>query len=404
MQHLSPSLAAERRAKFPVGASVTLASLTHDPYAVYRQLRETEPVSWLPALGMWYITRYDDVQALLLDTRRFTTASEHSQIQEAFGEQVLTTEGARHDRYRRAFQADFAKGRIGATLAAPLRQLAAQLIDGFESEGTAEMRTVFASRLPIQAMLALCGLPLDAEAQLRGWYNHFEAALANFIGDPRVRANGALAARDLHAFLQTGIDRARGSSQSSLLHTLVRAPVEDRLSDEEIRRNLSILFFGGISTVEALILNCLWALHRHPELLAAAQSDRELLPTIVDETIRWHGPVQSATRHARCAVTIGAAQILEGETVNGMLGAANRDPDVFSDPDRFVLGRMNIRKHLAFAAGPHACLGFHLAKLEAQIALELLLSRLPRLQIVAEGTDPPSGYEFHQPRQLRVVW
>ena len=404
MHGLSPSLAAARRAAFPVGAGVTLESLTRDPYAVYRQLRDVEPVSWLPALGMWYLTRHEDVQAVLLDTARFTTASARSPIQETFGEQVLTTEGLRHDRYRRAFQADFAKSRIGATLEEPLRRLATQLVDGFRREGRVEMRAAFASRLPIQAMLALCGLPLDAEARLRGWYDHFEAALANFGGDPGVRARAARAADELHAFLQAAIEDARGPGAPSLLRTLVNAPSEERLADEEIRRNLGILFFGGISTVEALVLNGLWAFHRHPELIAAARADSGFLPAFVDETIRWHGPVQSATRHALCAATLGAADVLEGEIVNCMLGAANRDPAVFPDPDRFVLGRPNIRRHLAFAAGPHACLGFHLAKLEAQVALEVLLARLPGLQVVADGTEPPRGYEFHQPRQLTVAW
>ena len=404
MHGVSPSLAAARRAQFPVGASVSTEALTHDPYAVYRRLREAEPVSWLPALGMWYVTRYDEVLHVLLDTERFTTASDRSPIQETFGEQVLTTEGARHDRYRRAFQADFAKSRIGSTLDEVLRRLAVRLVDGFERDGTAEMRSAFASRLPIQAVLELCGLSADAEAAVRRWYDHFEAALANFAGDELLRANAARAAGEFHTFLQAAIERARGTAAPSLLRTLVHAPAGDRLTDEEIRRNLAIVFFGGISTVEALILNCLWALSRQPELIGAAKADRALLAAIIDETIRWHGPVQSATRHARCPVTLGAAAILEGEIVNCMLGAANRDPLVFTNPDCFVLGRPNIRKHLGFAAGPHACLGFHLARLEAQVALEALLARLPGFRVALAGTEAPSGYEFHQPHQLRAAW
>ena len=310
MHGVSPSLAAARRAQFPVGASVSTEALTHDPYAVYRRLREAEPVSWLPALGMWYVTRYDEVLHVLLDTERFTTASDRSPIQETFGEQVLTTDGARHDRYRRAFQADFAKSRIGSTLDEVLRRLAVRLVDGFERDGTAEMRSAFASRLPIQAVLELCGLSADAEAAVRRWYDHFEAALANFAGDELLRANAARAAGEFHTFLQAAIERARGTAAPSLLRTLVHAPAGDRLTDEEIRRNLAIVFFGGISTVEALILNCLWALSRQPELIGAAKADRALLAAIIDETIRWHGPVQSATRHARCPVTLGAAAIL----------------------------------------------------------------------------------------------
>jgi len=404
MDSVTAPLLASRQASFPIGASVTTQALRQDPYAIYRRLRDAEPVSWLPALGMWYVTRYEDVQAILLDTLRFTTESERSPIQDTFGEQVLSTGGARHGRYRRAFQAHFGRSWIGATFEHPLRLLTTRLIDGFEREGTSEMRAAFASRLPIQAMLTLYGLPLAAEAEMRRWYDIFEAALANFEGDASRRAAAASAAVDLHGFLQTAIELARGSSAPSLLRSLVEDPTEGRLSDDEIRRNLGIVFFGGISTVEALILNCLWALYRHPQLVAAARTDREVIGALVEETVRCHGPVQSATRHATCAVTIGPAAILSGEIVNCMLGAANRDPTVFPEPDRFVLGRPNIRKHLAFAAGPHACLGSHLAKLEAQIALESLLTRLDGLRILADGTEAPSGYEFHQPRRLQMAW
>jgi cytochrome P450 len=383
---------------------VTTEALERDPYDVYRLLQAGEPVSWLPALNMWYVTGYEDVRRVLLDTEHFTTAFERSTIHETFGDQVLTTEGAQHDRYRRAFQPDFSPQRVRASLEATLESLTTELVAGFAATGSAEMRASLASRLPIQAILPLCGLPLDADSQVRHWYDRFEAALANFTGDATVRARAAEAAAELHAFLQAAIDRSGAAGPPSLLRTLVQARGEERLSDEEIRRNLAIVFFGGISTVEALILNCLWALSQHAALFDAVRADRSLLADVVEETLRWHSPVQSATRHSRAAYTLGGADIQPGEVVNCMVGAANRDARVFEDPDRFVLRRPNIRKHLAFATGPHSCLGFHLAKLEARIALDALLTRLPRFRVVLDRTEPPTGYEFHQPRRLEAAW
>jgi cytochrome P450 len=317
---------------------------------------------------------------------------------------MLTTEGVQHQRYRRAVQADFSGPRIRAAQEAGLVSLAAQLLDGIHGLGTAELRSTFAARLPIQAILCLCGLPIEAEPNFRRWYNRFERALANFTDDPRIRQEASVAIEEFHVFLQAAIDAHSADSIPSLLKTLVNAAGTDRLTDEEIKRNLSIIFFGGISTVEALILNCLWALHENPDVLRAVKSDPARAIDVVEETIRWRSPVQSATRHATRRLQLRGATIEAGDVVNCMLGAANRDPEVFNLPGRFVIRRENIRKHLGFAMGPHSCLGFHLAKLEARIAIELLLDRLPEFRVVDHASEPPSGYEFHQPRRLQAAW
>lgn len=189
-----------------------------------------------------------------------------------------------------------------------------------------------------------------------------------------------------------------------MLACLVQAPANQRLSDDEIKRNLSIVFFGGISTVEALLLNTLWAQFEHPEVLRRVQSDFASLPRLIEETMRWLSPVQSATRHVVTPFEWQGIEFASHDTVNCMLGAANRDPSVFADPDRFDLDRANSRRHLGFATGTHACLGSHLAKAEARIALEVLLGRLRNLRLERSQTDPPSGYEFRQSRRMTLSW
>lgn len=194
----------------------------------------------------------------------------------------------------------------------------------------------------------------------------------------------------------------------NLTHTLLREvankPAGERLTDEEIRRNASIIFFGGISTVEALILDSLYALFTHPNTLARVRADLSLIPAVLEEVMRWMSPVQSAMRHATRDVVLGGAEIRAGDTVSCMLGAANRDPQLFAEPDVFDIDRPNLRKHLGFAFGPHSCLGLHLARLEARIALEELLIRLPDLGPVGDEPMIVEGYEFRQPRRLAVRW
>jgi cytochrome P450 len=393
-----------RNKRFPVGTEITLEELDRDPYAAFERLRQNEPISWIAALNMWYVVGYEDVRTALLDTSRLTTESARSTILDTFGSHILTTEGATHERYRHALRHPFTPAFIRAHLEAAIGSAAAALIDQFEKQGHADVRSVFASRLPIQVILLVCGLPAEAEPQMRRWYDSFEAALANFTGDPGIRASGRRSVAEFHALLDTAINSSVRLDENSLLARLVSAPAHERLSDDEIKRNLSIVFFGGISTVEALLLNSLWALFDHPDTLQRVQSDLALLPQLIEETMRWLSPVQSATRHVMTPFEWQGIEFAPHDTVNCMLGAANRDPSVFVDPDRFDLDRVNSRRHLGFATGAHACLGSHLAKAEARIALEVLLRRLRNLQLERLLTEPPRGYEFRQSRKMTLKW
>jgi len=389
---------------YPLGRAVTLAQLEADPYPVYAQLQALEPISWIDALGMWYVTRYEDVRAIAMDQARFTTAFDRSLILDTFGSQMLSAEGAEHDRYRRAVQARFAPGCVRQMFEAAIHATTAGLIEGFKRDAEVELRTQFAARLPILTMLAVFGMPLAGEPQMRRWYNAFERALANFEHDDEVREVARDAVQQFHAYVDEAIGAVTGGSARTLLSMLVNAPAGERLEHAEIRRNMAIIFFGGISTVEALILNSLWALFEHPAALAQVREAPALLPKVIEETIRWLGPVQSATRHVVHDTTYAGVRFAAGDAVNCMLGAANRDPSVFASPQRFDLARTNLHRHLGFATGAHACLGLHLARAEGRIALEHLLTELPALRLQRDKSTPPSGYEFRQPRSMRVAW
>ncbi len=397
-------MAPSKRTRFPVGDDVTLEELDRDPYPVFARLREWEPISWLPAVNMWYIVRYDDVRVALMESTRLTTSSENSTIFDTFGAQMLTTEGATHERYRHATKHPFAPTFVRAQLEGSIRDAAMALVEEFENQGHADLRAVFASRLPIIVILLICGLPVAVEPQMRRWYDSFEAALANFSGDLRIREAARQSIAEFYALLDLAIDAIYQTDENSLLAHLVKAPVGERLTDDEIKRNLSIIFFGGISTVEALFLNCLWALFEHVDTLERIKRDPAMLAPTIEETMRWLSPVQSATRHVTHAFKWHGIELAAHDTVNCMLGAANRDPSIFANPDRFDVDRANNRRHLGFAAGTHACLGSHLAKAEVRIGLETLLGKLHNMRLERSLTQPPSGYEFRQPRKLTVSW
>lgn len=389
---------------FPIGSSVSVERLSQDPYPVFSELREREPISWIDALGVWFVTRHSDVLGIIGNPATFSNQSSHSLIFETFGEQMLSIEGEKHLRYKSKMRPPFIPRAVRQSLEPAIEPIVSDLIDDFVNDGHTELRASFASRLPVRMMLEVFGLPRETEVLLRKWYDSFEAALSNFEHVAEIKI---VARENVDAFkrlLQEHMDSVKSQPDASLLSTLVNSADEDRLSDEEVKRNSLIVFFGGISTVEALILNTLWSLLTHPESLAAVRQDKELIPKAIEETLRWHSPVQSATRHVTESCTFKGVHFEKGDIVNCMLGAANRDPDVFKDPQTFDIHRSNLKDHLGFATGLHFCLGFHLARTEARIAIEQLLDRLHGLQLDPARTVVPAGYEFHQPCALPLMW
>jgi cytochrome P450 len=392
-----------RASSYPIGAALTEAALVRDPYPAYRALLRKEPISWIEALSMWWVVRYDDVVEILKNDSDFGTASERSTIYDTFGDQMLSSDGERHRRYRSGFRDAFQAKAVRDGLAAQIAHDVDRLIDGL-SGGRCELRREFAARLPVLTMLRVLGLPPEDEARLRRWYDQFEAALANFTWRADIRAAGRRSAEAFSSHLREAIARERAEPTGSLLGRAVAGSQGNGLDDAAISRNAAVILFGGISTVEALLLNCVWAISSRPPLAASVVTDPAACSAAVDEVMRWQPPVQSATRHVRRDVEFRGHVFREGEVVNCMLAAANRDPERFGEPDIFRPGRSDSARHLAFATGPHLCLGLHLAGLEAQIALRTLYARLPGLALDPKRPSRPEGYEFRQPRELHLVW
>jgi cytochrome P450 len=390
--------------RFPLGHGITLSELDKDPYPVYRQLQCREPISWCPATGMYLVTRYEDVRTVLMDTESYVAGTENSLIMDTFGAHMLTTEGELHDVYKQPLLPLFRAAAVRDRLQKSIEFHVTGLIDGFRHQGEADLRSAFAGRLPILSMLSLFGLPAADEGRMRGWYDAFEQALANFTWDAGIRNQAKLRVSEFHRYLQNRIKAKRLAPDESLLSQMIASKDPRPLSDEEIRRNASIIFFGGISTVEALILNSLYVLTDREVLMDRLQRLPDDTRPFLDEVVRWSGPVQSATRHVARPTELGGVEFSAGDTVNCMLAAANRDLAVFPQPDAFDMDRPNLRNHMGFAIGSHHCLGSHLAKLEAALAIEGLLNALPGLRRKPGNNPTMTGYEFRQPKQLVLVW
>jgi cytochrome P450 len=379
-----------------------LQSLEHDPYPFFERIRESGPVAWVEPLNMWYVVGYPEVRTILMDDVHFSTGTAHSLLYDTFGSHMLTQNGAEHLRARKPFRGAFAPAAIRAAMTDNVTHIVDGLIDGFADAGEVDLRSRFASRLPILAILRLFGFNADKEISLRHWYNRFEKALANFTWDAGIREEAQEAVAEFHALFRAQIETVRASPGDDLLSTVVHQSGEDALLDEEIIQNASIIFFGGISTVEALILNTLYACALHN--INLREDDPKLIDSAIEETIRWLSPVQSATRHVVAEIEIGGIKFAPGDTVNCMLGAANRDPSLFADPDKYNPRRSDVSRHLGFATGAHFCLGSHLARLEAKRAIARLIERLPKFEISNPANVAIQGYEFRQPNSLMANW
>ena len=404
--------------------SLTFDDLAFDPYPWFDRLRTMGGAVWAPNLSMWLVTGYQEVVAVLRDPERFTNDSSSSLIQSTFGRQMLSVEGEEQKRYKQACLAPFT-GKAARDVWQPeVTVLCQQLLDAIEpAAGATDLMASYAAPIALETMGIVIGLPSRDLAEIRSWYEVFARSLANFEGDPELHEDGQQAAKRMRGYLADQLERRgapAGVSSSAGPITLIDVLSESSvpLDREEILANLLIVLFGGIETTESMIGNALWyllteagALRSMFEASVEGRSQAGLVPdadrieALIEESLRFEPAVQTLTRHATREVELFGETVRAGDTVQCMVGGANRDPAVFADPHRFDPRRYAARdtaKHLAFGLGSHFCLGAQLARAETRTALRVLLERFPGLTIDRETSLPPHGHEFRKPGRVAV--
>jgi cytochrome P450 len=391
----------DRSVRFPLGSQVRLEELSSDPYPVLKALQEQEPVSWVGELQTWFVTWRADCLAILLDSTTYSVASSASLLEDTLGQTMLSTDGARQRQLRQPFNGPFAPREVRARMIAPIASYVHCLIDGFVASGQTDLKSAFADPLALWTVMTVLGLPIHNFPTVRGWFTDIAHALGNFARDPHVREHGRAAASAFGAYAATHLERLRLEPDDSVLAAVASS---GELSNAEILSAARVIVFGGLETTSAMLTNTLWALLSHPAQFAMVRANPVLLPQAIEEALRWEPPVQSCTRFITRPAVVQGVALSPGEMVQCMVGAANRDPEHFADPDVFDLERANARDHLSFAIGKHFCLGAALARLEGEIGLRLLLERLPGLRLDTAQPSSPRGHEFRSPPMLQVQW
>lgn len=368
-----------------IGSTITLAELEHDPYPALARLRADEPVAYVAELGLWLITRWDDVEYVHQRADLFTSATEPSWLNSVLGVNMLGSDGAEHRRLKDALQPTFTPSATGPWVTDRLPQICDELIDAFDPAGT-DLMTSYAEPIAVRALQDALGWHDVSWQQIGEWTRGVCTGLANFANDPEPARIAAI---------------ANAESGESILGGVVPRLAHTGLSPDEIVNNVRLCMSGGINEPRDGIALVTWALLTHPEALGACRADDGMWRSACEELFRWISPVATSTRQTTSDTELAGTTIPSGALVAAVLSSANRDERRWTDPDRFDIHRKE-GPHLAFAAGAHVCLGAWLGRSTVRVAVQHLLDRLPGLDLAAKVDI--RGFEFRGPLRLDVGW
>ena len=376
-----------------------LPSYQANPYPAYAALRDEDPVHFSAAIQAWVLTAYEDCERVLRDEDTFSSSSNTAsgQLATALQQQrrefplgevptVLNSDPPVHTRLRTLLNRAFSPRAIEG-LRPHIEEIAASLLaDAGRTGGRFDAVTGFAQPLPIIVIAELLGVPPSDRDQLKEW----STAIANTTNV--LNTEGALAAArqatlELIAYMDEVVAQRRTAPGADIMTALIQAEEDgDRLSHDELLAFSILLLLAGHETTTNLIGNGLLALAEHPEEAARLRADPALLPSAVEEFLRYDSSVQGAVRFVRRTAEVGGRTIEQGSTLLLLVGAANRDPAQFPEPDALDVAR-SPNRHLAFGRGIHFCLGAPLARLEGDVAFAALLDRFPELHVAGGGTE-----------------
>jgi len=364
-----------------------------NPYPHYRALQETDPVHWSDALGAWVLTRYEDVRLLLNDSRfsavRPTGPPGASRLdtgpltRRVSREIMLVQDAPEHTKLRDLVSRAFTPRRI-EVLRAYTVETAHALLDRLTDRNRLDFVSEFAAELPLIVICELLGAPQDDRAVFRGWASRLAALMdpTRFVrAEARSAAESSLEEAD--AYFRRLFAARRRHPRHDLLSALVGASGEEqRLSEGELFAMCVLILIAGHETTANLIGNTLLLLLEHPDVRMELTDHAHLVPSAIEEVLRFETVAQLTSRVAKEPITIDGSTIEPGHTVLGAIAAANRDPAAFPDPDSLMI-RRHPNRHLAFGQGMHFCLGAGLARMEGQEALRAILERVgPSTQLL----------------------
>lgn len=374
-----------------------------NPYPYYAYLRRHAPVYKVEPQGWWAIARYDDIMSVVRSPQLFssqhffaglTLEDSDPLLQDPI---IMSLDPPAHTRLRKLANRAFTPRIVGA-LEPHIREITQELLAQRSADRTFDLVRDLAAPLPVRVIAELLGVEPERRDDFKRWTDAWITA-AGGMGTVETHAQRRQDIAEFHAYFQHMIEVRRKEPKSDLISALVRAQDEGQmLTAGEVFNLATFLLIAGNETTTNLIGNTVLALLRHPQELAKAQANPALLPNLIEEGLRYDGPVQSEFRHATQDVTVGGTTIPAEAPVMVLFASGNHDEEIFAEPERFDVTRQNAPENIAFGHGIHFCLGAPLARLEARIALEALLPWLPHLSWQEEHVK--RNVSMHQIRGL----
>ena len=366
------------------------AEFIDDPYPYYAALRTHDPVHAMPAGVL--LTRYEDILGVYRDPRassdkkiEFKPKLGDSPLYEHHTTSLVFSDPPLHTRVRRLIMGALNQKAI-ARMEIDVVRLVDALLERMAAARDVNFIDAFATEIPIEVIGNLLGVPRDDRAPLRGWSVAILSGLEPTL-TPEMLERGNRAVTEFLDYLNTLVAARRrkpGDYDTDVLTRLIQGEQDgERLTEKELYHQCIFMLNAGHETTTNLIGNGLWLLLTHPEELARLRADPTLVPSAIEEMLRYEGPIQLNNRRLKAAMDIGGKSLAEGTSITIAIGGANRDPAQFPDPDRFDVGRKPNR-HVAFGQGDHACSGMNVARMEGRVAFSRLLARFPKIELAGE--------------------
>jgi cytochrome P450 len=368
-----------------------------DPYPAYARLRQEAPVYYVESLDAFAVSRHADVRRVMHDHRAFSSEAMAALVarpveyaraaepEEQLGDGVLSivgADGATHTRLRTIVNRGFTPRRM-AEQEQDIRRIARSFLEQLTNDGGGDLQATLAVPFPTTVIASLLGVDAERRDDFRYWSEQLVLGVFEPT-TPEQQSEIARSGEQMGEWLDEMVSERSRRTGDDLVSVLLRAEMEGgALTSEELRGVVFTLLVAGSITTAYLIGSAVVEMAREPSLLARARTDAGVIARIVEETLRYEAPVQLMFRTATTAVEIAGVAIPQGATVLPIIGSANRDENVFADPDSFDPDR-DTGEHIAFGHGVHYCLGAALARLEARIAIEELLGGAPDLEIAGE--------------------
>lgn len=392
------------------------AGRIQDPYPHFAELRQQSPVlpadirrlmglddeTDLPDMGdmppVYTAHTFEGVQQVLRDAETFSSAGYAAVMGQVMGHTILEMDEPEHHQYRSLIQKAFTRRAMEEWEEHVVAPVVHGLVDQFEGEGRADLVRQLTLPFPVTVIAGMLGLPREDLPRFHRWAIELIGVSIDF-------ERALQASKQLQEYFTAIIDRRRSDPADDVISVLAHAEMDGhRLTDDEIVAFLRLLLPAGAETTYRSSSNLLYGLLTHPDQLEAVRSDRSLLPRAIEEGLRWEPPLLIIQRTAARDTEVCGVPLPEGAMVAVNIGSANHDEQRWERPEEFDVFR-EPQQHMAFAFGPHMCLGMHLARMETTVVVDAVLDRLPEVRIDPDAEAPYiTGMTFRAPPALPVVW